>query len=369
MAEAIKELTKFVQIGARLDLKVAAVEHLLGLTGTEDGLNAIIYSPQLLVSLISLLDDKSVPVAKDASLCLINISANEKGAVALIDVDVSKDCPPLQTPPDNIVNQTLNNIFNPESYTSDQCCMILSNLTRPSHLIEKVIDIVENSGKTFDELINVFTKNQYNRNGGKLHYLGPVLSNLSQSHRVRLYILDKNKCVIQRLLPFTEYKDSLVRRGGVIGTLKNCCFESDFHEWLLSEEVDILPRLLLPLAGNEEFDEEDNEKLPLDLQYLPEDKLREEDPDIRCILLEALTQLVAKKSNREYMREKNTYIILRELHKWEKDKKVLAACENLVDILIRTEEEIGEENLHEVEVPLDLRESFKNMDVELLKDL
>ncbi|KAJ8984053.1 hypothetical protein NQ317_008779, partial [Molorchus minor] len=101
------------------------------------------------------------------------------------------------------------------------------------------------------------------------------------------------------------------------------------------EEVDIVPRLLLPLAGNEEFDEEDNDKLPLELQYLPDNKTREEDPDIRCILLEALTQLVAKRPNREFIRDRNTYIILRELHKWEKDKKALAACENLVDILIR----------------------------------
>lgn len=56
----------------------------------------------------------------------------------------------------------------------------------------------------------------------------------------------------------------------------------EYHNWLLSEEVDILPRLLLPLAGNTEYDEEDNDKLPLELQYLPEDKKREDDPDIRC---------------------------------------------------------------------------------------
>lgn len=212
---------------------------------------------------------------------MINISADEKGAAALINLDVSKDCPPLQTPPDNIISQALKNIFDPESRIADHCCMILSNLSRPSHLIEKVIDIIENSHKSFEELINVFTKNQFNKNNAKLHYLGPVLSNLSQSHRVRMQILHKNKCVIQRLLPFTEYKDSLVRRGGIVGTLKNCCFETDFHEWLLSKEVDILPRLLLPLAGNEEFDEEDNDKLPLELQFLPEDKMREDDPDIR----------------------------------------------------------------------------------------
>lgn len=60
----------------------------------------------------------------------------------------------------------------------------------------------------------------------------------------------------------------------------------DIHEWLLSSEVELLSKLLLPLAGPEEFDDEDNEKLPLDLQYLPDDKTREPEPEIRKMLLE-----------------------------------------------------------------------------------
>ena len=66
---------------------------------------------------------------------------------------------------------------------------------------------------------------------------------------------------------------------------------TDFHEWLLSEGVDILPRLLLPLAGPEEFDDDDMEKLPDDLQYLPPDKTREPDPDVRIMLLESIYQV------------------------------------------------------------------------------
>lgn len=53
------------------------------------------------------------------------------------------------------------------------------------------------------------------------------------------------------------------------------------------------------------------------------------------MLIEAITQLCAKRDNREYIREKNAYIILRDLHKVETDPKVSAAIENLVDILIR----------------------------------
>ncbi len=69
---------------------------------------------------------------------------------------------------------------------------------------------------------------------------------------------------------------------------------ADFHEWLLSDEVDLLPRLLLPLAGPEEFEEDDMDKLPDDLQYLPPDKTREPASDIRCMLLEAIYQVGVK---------------------------------------------------------------------------
>lgn len=65
----------------------------------------------------------------------------------------------------------------------------------------------------------------------------------------------------------------------------------DYHKWLLSEEIDILPCLLLPLAGPEQFEEQEMESFPEDLQYLPNDKQRESDPDIRKMLLEALTKV------------------------------------------------------------------------------
>lgn len=53
------------------------------------------------------------------------------------------------------------------------------------------------------------------------------------------------------------------------------------------------------------------------------------------MLLEALAQLCATKRGREILRAQNTYIILREYHKWEQNKNALLNCENVVDILIR----------------------------------
>lgn len=93
--------------------------------------------------------------------------------------------------------------------------------------------------------------------------------------------MDREQCIFQRILPFVEYEESNVRRGGVVGTIRNCCFDIEHHDWLLSEKVELLSYLLLPLAGPEEFTDEENNKLPIDLQYLPETKKRERDPDIR----------------------------------------------------------------------------------------
>lgn len=40
---------------------------------------------------------------------------------------------------------------------------------------------------------------------------------------------------------------------------RNPCLFLEHHEWLLGDEVDILPFLLLPLAGPEEFPEDEME--------------------------------------------------------------------------------------------------------------
>lgn len=72
-----------------------------------------------------------------------------------------------------------------ESILSDPCCMILSNMTRPQHLVDRVIKLIETSGYTWDNIIAAFTSKQYNNVGGKLHYLGSVFNNLSRSPRIR----------------------------------------------------------------------------------------------------------------------------------------------------------------------------------------
>lgn len=90
------------------------------------------------------------------------------------------------------------------------------------------------------------------------------------------------------------------------------------------------------------------------------------------MLLDSLGQLCATRKAREFLRSNGTYEILRELHKWENsnegDKMCLIACENVVDILIRTEDEIGEDNLKTLDIPIDLIEKFNKLDSNVVEE-
>jgi hypothetical protein len=358
--EALRELLPFLSPSSRIDLKVEGLQLVLGLTGSKDGRNLMLgpshEGKKMWDILLLLLSEGNENVEKDSALALINLTGDE-------DVVYKMDLAPL-------VSVLWKKIADPECHIADPCCMILSNLTIKSKHCHQVRDRLKEDGVTVDAFVTTFCREGYNKKGAKLHYLGPVLSNLSQLPVVREEILDRSGCVVQRLLPFTEYQSSRVRRGGIVGTLRNCCFDVKHHDWLLGDDVDILPRLLLPLAGPtpEDFDQETVDMLPVDLQYLDDDKKLEEDPDLRKMLLETINQLCATRSGRVVVRDKSAYYILKELHKVEKDAHVRLACENLVDILIKREDEINVDNYKDVDVPDDVLPELEKMDKDYLEE-
>ena len=66
-------------------------------------------------------------------------------------------------------------------------------------------------------------------------------------------------------------------------------------------------------------------------------------------------QLCATRPCREYIRSKNAYLILRELHKAETDPAMKDTIEDVVQLLIKKEEEINADNLiSDVEIPEDV---------------
>ncbi|CAL8336114.1 unnamed protein product [Lota lota] len=346
----VDELLSFLTPQTRPDVKGHATGYLLGLSGNREGLLHFLNNPDLLVALSSLTSDPSNAIAKECYLILINASADEKLHQVLVNQA-------------NVLPGLLKNLQDPEFMFSDQICTVLSNLTRHRPTCHTVSKVMLQQEVSVAQLVDMFCTEGFNKMAS-LHYLGPLLSNLSQLPENRAVILDPDRCVVKRLLSFLSYEASATRRGGVIATIRNCCLDYTCHDWLLGDEVDVLPFLLLPLAGPEELSEEENEGLPVDLQYLPDDKTREEDPDIRKLLLETLLLLTATKSGRQTLKKKNVYPIIRELHRWEQDANVNSACENLVQVLIGDEPEEGMENLLEVEVPEEMEERLRQAEQE-----
>ncbi|XP_048850022.1 protein HGH1 homolog [Brienomyrus brachyistius] len=343
-----KELLNFLTLETRPDVKGQATEYILGLTGTKDGCRYLRGKPDFLKALLTLTSDLSVAIVKDCYHALINLSADETLHRALV-----QDA--------NILPVLFSNLLDPTYMFADRICTILTNLTRHEKTCKDVFKVFQEEHIGLAKIVEILCTDDYNKTAS-LHYLGPLLSNLTQLPEARQFILDKERCVVQRLLPYTQYEASMVKRGGVIGTLRNCCFDHAYHEWLLSDAVDILPFLLLPLAGPEELTEEENEGLPVDLQYLPEDKKREGDPDVRKMLIETLLLLTATQAGRQILKSKNVYPIMREFHKWETEPSVISACEKLVQVLIGDEPEPGMENLMEVEIPEDVEMKLQDLD-------
>lgn len=350
----ITELLSFLTIGTRADVKDEATGYLLGLSGNSDGCSFLCSKPDILTALLALTHDPSTAVVKQCYLIFVNLSADEASHQVLVE-DLK------------VLPVLYKNLMDPDYLFSDQICSIISNLSRNEDTCKTVFKVLQEE-VGLPKLVDIFCTEGYNKHA-KLNYMAPLLSNLTQLPEARNLMLDKDRCVIQRLLSFTQYQASVVRRGGVIGTLRNCCFDHMHHAWLLSDDVDILPFLLLPLAGPEELSEEENNGLPVDLQYLPDDKEREEDPDIRKMLLESLFLLTATVSGRQMLKEKNVYPIMREFHKWEKDVHVGASCEKLIQVLIGDEPEQGMENLMEVAIPEDVEEKLVRASIQEQEEL
>ncbi|XP_044636867.1 protein HGH1 homolog [Equus asinus] len=350
-AEAAK-LLPFLAPGARADLQTAAARHVLALTGSGPGRTLLAGQEALLRALVELAAAPAPAPARDAARALVNLAA-----------DPGLHEPLLAAEP-RLPARLLGRALDPQWPWAEEAAAVLANLSRepaPCAALMAALAAAEPEESGLERLVRALCTPGYNGHA-PLHYLGPVLSNLSQRPAARAFLLDPNRCVVQRLLPLTQYPDSSVRRGGVVGTLRNCCFEHRHHEWLLGPEVDVLPHLLLPLAGPEDFSEEEMERLPVDLQYLLPDKQREPDPDIRKMLIEAIMLLTATAPGRQQVRDQGAYLILRELHTWEPEPDVRATCEKLIQVLIGDEPERGMENLLEVQVPEDVEEQLQQLD-------
>lgn len=140
-----------------------------GLTGTLEG-KKLLLQKSVIASLCTLFSDAQKSVRKDASLVIINLSADDKLTPSLLADDFQ------------IIDIMLNIVSDPEHELADPASMILSNLSRIPLGSEKLFSrMLPNMNKYID----IFCQEKFNKKGAKLHYLAGVFSNLSQIPSMR----------------------------------------------------------------------------------------------------------------------------------------------------------------------------------------
>jgi hypothetical protein len=231
--------------------------------------------------------------------------------------------------------------------------MLLANLVKHDALVA-ILSLerpappeLHSNNLAIDQLLDLFVKGAdgtYNKEAN-FDYLSYLFADLAKHASGRQYLLTKQSydsiVPLSKLVVFTEHA-SHIRRRGVTSTIKNTAFETASHPQFLSEdEINILPYLLLPIMGSEEYSDEDSATMLPDLQLLPADKQREPDSAILQTHVETLMLLTTTRPGRDVLRDVSVYPIVRETHLQVEDDGVREACERLVQVLMRDEE--GEE--------------------------
>ncbi|KOS22854.1 FAM203 family protein [Escovopsis weberi] len=293
---------------------------------------------------------------------LINDQRTIAGNALNILVNLSGDPEVLQivASDEKFLDRVFAYIVDPEEPNANMLCMLLANLAKSDITAQAVLaktqpapEKLASDPLVLNQLMDLFVKGQdgaYNKAAG-FDYLAYVFADLAKHAPLRQFFLRAQPydgvVPLTKLKVFTEHA-SEVRRKGVASTIKNAAFEVPAHPALLADdEINILPYILLPIMGNEEYDMEESMDMLPDLQLLPPDKKRDPDNSIVQTHVETLMLLTATRAARDHLRAVKVYPVIRETHMRVDDEGVKEACERLVQVLAR--DEAPEERVVEID--------------------
>ncbi|KAF2457867.1 DNA-binding protein-like protein HGH1 [Lineolata rhizophorae] len=354
MPSELEELVEFLHHG-NTQIRQAAAEHLVGYSKAQP---SVFKTGQLTpVKDLKLLVRDYPPIAKNALTILINISEDKE-----VLENLARD--------DAFVETLLSRITNPAEPNANDAAMLLANLAK-SDSIQRLLALdrgsapppsLSRSRNAMDQLLACFVRGADGRfnPAADYDYLAYLFADVAKFERGRAYLVtprgagEEEEAVmpVTKLMVFTEH-GSAVRRRGVASAMKNVAFAVGAHGRLVAGEADgganLLPYLLLPLMGGEDYTDDDVEGMLDEVQLLPPDKEREPDADIVKTHLETLLLLTTTREVREVLRRVRVYPIVRETHLRVEDEGVREGCDRIVQMIMRDEEGEGSEMPKEVE--------------------
>ncbi|KAL2344567.1 hypothetical protein Fmac_005852 [Flemingia macrophylla] len=324
MATEMEELVSFLSSPSPQITK-AAVDIVRGLTGSVAGLQSLAnFSNTLLPSLSRLL---TLPkeVSEAAAEALVNLSQDSSLAEAMVRA--------------GLVKTTMDVLYKPDCGIARLLVMLLVNLTQLDSGVASLLQTEDEKvrGLYVMKLVRSFCRTTHENNDDPFEHVGSILVNISKQREGRELLLDAKRGLLKQIIRQFD-SNSLLRKKGVSGTIRNCCFEAEnqLQNLLLVSEF-LWPALLLPVAGNKIYSEQDRLKMPLELgTSLSIEREPVNNPEIRTQALEAIYLIVLQEAGRRAFWSVNGPRIVQIGYEDEEDPKVMEAYEQLGSLLIHS---------------------------------
>jgi hypothetical protein len=258
------------------------------------------------------------------------MTRTERGALELCGRSLPDEAIPWEPVAQESTPDTKDVHYTDENYTLPEkpsMTILLSKFLSLSHVLDDHQDIYQ----SFDEASGSLND--------PYQHFATILTNVTQLERGRMFLMRQRDghSILQSLLTQLRSKNP-IRRQGVAGAVKNCCFDKDSSWWLLNQ-VHILKHLLYPLAGPEELDLDEKIGMDPDLWLEGPEKRREPDHDTRLLLVESILLLCASgKQSRQSIRMARTYVILKLVDMVEESEDISEKINEIVQFLRRDEE-------------------------------
>lgn len=323
MATEVEELVGFLSSPSP-QVKKAAVDIVQGLTGSEEGVRSLAnHSKALLPSLLHLVGDKK-EFEQPALEALVNLSQETALSGELVEVGMIERAMEILGRADICISQLL--------------LMLLVNLTQLDSGVERLLQAGDEKlqGLYLAKLVRLFSVSSAENEGKEDPYghIGSVLVNISRMEIGRKLLLDPKRSLLKIIIRQSD-SPSLLRRKGVSGTIRNCCFDETQLSNLLLTSQFLWPALLLPLAGKQVYSKEDTNKMPLELANpLSHERDPEKDPEIRVQAAESLYLIAMQEGGRRGLWSVNGPRILEVGYQDEEDPQVMEGYERLGSLLI-----------------------------------
>lgn len=323
MATELEELLGFLSSPSP-PVKKAAVDIVRDYTGSEDGLQMLGKCCGVLLPSLSRLLAGKKEVSEPAAEALVNLSQNSDLAQKMVDTGV--------------IETAMDILYKENCEITGLLVMLLVNLTQLDSGIDSLLQSGDEKmkGLYIMKLVRSFCTSSSERRGDPLEHVASVLVNISKKEAGRKLLLDPKRGLLKQIIRQFDSVSPL-RKKGVSGTIRNCCFEAEnqLQNLLLISEF-LWPALLLPVAGKKIYSVQDTSKMPLELaSALSIEREPIADPDIRVQALEAIYLLVLQEAGRRAFWSVNGPRILQVGYEDEEHPKVMEAYERIGALLLQ----------------------------------